>query len=110
MPIDLQTYSEGHFRSKQVIDLLDEYHGNTDDTICIAGHGIMNSRIIALLLGQDPLDSNERFGCSNTGITLIENTAGNKFQVVYENSTEHLENLNYMNNKSVFSILGSRKL
>ena len=72
-----------------------------------APFGIMNARLIDLLLGQEPAGS---LGCANTGITLMESDSENNFRLVYDNCTKHLEDLNYMNNKSVFSILGSRKL
>jgi broad specificity phosphatase PhoE len=83
-PAPNENYAQGLYRAKEAIDRLLKRHTDTDDSILVVAHGCINSRLIEMLLGIEPVG---RFHYDNTGITFLRDDLPevDGFKVMYSN-------------------------
>lgn len=84
LPSPDETYAEGLGRIKRVYELLMERHGDTSDTVLIAGHGHAGGRLLEMFLGLEPTG---RFDHDNTGCSRLVRQADGSFLAHYINRT-----------------------
>jgi len=63
-----------------------------DETICLFTHSAVIRCFQAALRGKHPEDAPDIHTCGNTGVSCYE-VKGDKFRIVYENDTTHLDSL-----------------